>query len=57
MANRVPINRAMRLFEEPHVGHNRYHPEIEPILEVDAGTEVVLETRDGVMVSCHQPQL
>ena len=48
MANRVPINRAMRLFEEPHVGHNRYHPEIEPILEVDAGTEVVLETRDGV---------
>ena len=48
MTQRVPIDRAKRLFEEPHLGHNRYHPEIEPILEVDAGTEVVLETRDGV---------
>ena len=36
MTQRVPIDRAKRLFEEPHLGHNRYHPEIEPILEVDA---------------------
>ena len=48
MTHRIPINRAVRLFEEPHVGHNRYHPEIEPLLEVGAGEEVVLETRDGV---------
>jgi len=48
MTQRLAINRAARLFEEPHVGHNRYHPDIEPVLEVNAGVEVILETRDGV---------
>jgi formamidase len=31
----------------PRHGHNRWHPEIEPIATVTAGEELVLSTRDG----------
>ncbi len=48
MTQRVTIDRGKRLAQEPHVGHNRYHPDIEPVLEVEAGEELVLETRDAV---------
>ena len=48
MSHRIEINRTKPLAEEPHLGHNRYHPDIEPILEVGAGEEVVIETRDAV---------
>jgi formamidase len=44
----IQIDRTKRLAEQPSTGHNRFHPGIEPILEVDPGEEVVLETRDGV---------
>jgi formamidase len=44
----VGIDRRKRLHEEPATGHNRFHPDIRPVLEVEAGEEVVLETRDGV---------
>ena len=43
----IKIDRGKRLKEEPRTGHNRWHPDIPPILEVDAGEEVVLETRDA----------
>lgn len=43
----VEIDRAKRLKEQPEKGHNRWHPDIPPILEVDEGEEVVLETRDA----------
>ena len=43
----VEIDRSKRLKEEPGKGHNRWHPDIPPILEVDPGEEVVLETRDA----------
>ncbi len=43
----IEIDRSKRLKEEPHKGHNRWHPDIPPILEVDPGEEVVLETRDA----------
>ena len=43
----VEIDRSKRLKEEPAKGHNRWHPDIPPILEVDEGEEVVLETRDA----------
>ena len=33
----IRIDRARSLCEEPHLGHNRYHPDIEPILEVAPG--------------------
>ena len=44
----IRIDRTKPLAGEPHSGHNRYHPEIAPILEVAEGEEVILETRDGV---------
>jgi formamidase len=43
----VEIDRSKRLKEEPGKGHNRWHPDIPPILEVEEGEEVVLETRDA----------
>jgi formamidase len=43
----IEIDRSKRLKAEPHTGHNRWHPDIPPILVVDPGEEVVLETRDA----------
>jgi formamidase len=43
----ITIDRTKRLKEEPHTGHNRWHPDISPLIEVDPGEEVVLETRDA----------
>ena len=44
----IRINRAKRLADEPHSGHNRYHPDITPVLEVAENEEVILETRDAL---------
>ena len=44
----IEIDRSKRLKEEPDKGHNRWHPDIAPVLEVDPGEEVVLETRDAM---------
>lgn len=43
----ITIDRSKRLYQEPHTGHNRWHPDIEPVLEVAPGEEVLLETRDA----------
>src|SRR5262249_48936891 len=43
----ITIDRSKRLKDDPQTGHNRWHPDIPPILEVDPGEEVVLETRDA----------
>jgi len=43
----ITIDRTKRLKEEPHTGHNRWHPDIAPLLAVDPEEEVVLETRDA----------
>jgi formamidase len=43
----IEIDRSKRLKEQPHTGHNRWHPDVPPILEVEPGEEVVLETRDA----------
>ena len=43
----ITIDRSKRLKEEPHLGHNRWHPDIPPIVEVEPGAEIVLETRDA----------
>jgi formamidase len=43
----IAINRSKRLTDEPSTGHNRFHPDIPPVLEVEVGEEVVLETRDA----------
>jgi formamidase len=44
----IRIDRKKRLAAEPRCGHNRYHPDIAPALEVGEGEEVVLETRDAL---------
>jgi formamidase len=44
----ISIDRAKRLREEPHKGHNRWHPDIPAVIEVDPGEEVTLETRDAM---------
>ena len=46
--HRINVDRSKTLAEEPHLGHNRYHPDVEPVLEVNEGEEVVIETRDGL---------
>jgi len=43
----ITIDRTKRLFQAPHTGHNRWHPDIEPVLEAAPGEEVMLETRDA----------
>ena len=44
----VEIERGKRLKDEPTKGHNRFHPDIPPIVTAEEGEEVVLQTRDGV---------
>ena len=44
---RVSVDARQPLASEPHTGHNRWHPEIEPILTVAPGEALTLETRDG----------
>ena len=43
----IEIDRSKRLKGDPGKGHNRWHPDVTPILEVDPGEEVSLETRDA----------
>ena len=43
----ITIDRSKRLKEEVQFGHNRWHPDIPPVVAVDPGEEVVLETRDA----------
>jgi formamidase len=44
----VSIDRGKHLAEEPNTGHNRWHPDIPPVVEVEEGEEVALETRDAL---------
>ena len=43
----ISIDRSKRLREEPHKGHNRWHPDIAPVIEVEPLEDVSLETRDA----------
>jgi formamidase len=44
----VRIDRSKTLAEEPGTGHNRWHPDIPPIVRCDPGDEVLLDTRDAL---------
>jgi formamidase len=44
----VSIDRKRPLHAEPRTGHNRWHPDIPPAVEVDEGEEVALQTRDAI---------
>ena len=43
----VEIDRTRMLAEEPAKGHNRWHPDVPPIVRVDEGQVIGLETRDA----------
>jgi formamidase len=43
----VRIDRSKHLCDQPETGHNRWHPAIAPIVEVEEGEEIALETRDA----------
>ncbi|HTW88513.1 MAG TPA: acetamidase/formamidase family protein [Candidatus Binataceae bacterium] len=43
----IQIDSGKRLAEQPTRGHNRWHPEIPPVLRVDAGDRVTIETLDA----------
>jgi len=53
MAKNISIDREKRLRDEPGEGHNRWHPDIAPVIEVTAGEEVALETRDANDLQIH----
>src|SRR5258706_11442623 len=48
MGKGISIDRTKRLRDEPRKGHNRWHPDILAVIEVDPGEEVTLETRDAM---------
>src|SRR3954452_11671873 len=43
----IRIDRSKALAEEPGTGHNRWHPDIAPVVWCAPGEEVILETRDA----------
>src|SRR5438105_9151880 len=47
-AKSISIDRSKHLNEEPNTGHNRWHPDVTPVMEVEPGEQVVLETRDAL---------
>src|SRR5712692_10448267 len=47
-AKSITIDRRKHLDQEPHTGHNRWHPDVTPVIEVEPGEQVVLETRDAL---------
>ncbi len=44
----IQIDRCKALADEPETGHNRWHPDITPILRVAPGDVVLMETRDAL---------
>jgi formamidase len=47
MAKSIEIDRAKPLREEPSKGHNRWHPDVPPVLEIEPMEELSIETRDS----------
>jgi len=43
----VEVDYSRTLVEQPKTGHNRWHPDIPPVVRCDPGDEVVLPTRDA----------
>jgi formamidase len=42
------VDAALPLADEPASGHNRWHPDLEPLASVAPGAELTLVTRDGL---------
>ena len=39
----IRIDRSKTLLEEPNTGHNRWHPDIPPVVRCDPGDDVLLD--------------
>lgn len=48
MLKGIRLDYSKMLADEPTTGHNRWHPDIPPVLEVDPGEEMELQTRDSL---------
>jgi formamidase len=46
--HRVSVDLSKPLAQEPHTGHNRWHPDIPPIVRAASGDRVILQTRDAL---------
>lgn len=44
----IRVDRAKLLSEQPETGHNRWHPDIEPVVHCSSGDRLVLELRDAL---------
>lgn len=44
----IRLDRSRRLAAQPGKGHNRWHPAIPPVLRLDPGDEVMVETLDAL---------
>src|SRR5580658_4236912 len=44
----IRIDRGKPLAAEANCGHNRWHPDIAPVVEIGEGEEIALETRDAL---------
>ena len=59
----IGIDRGKRLAEEPGCGHNRFHPDIEPVVEigegavVGAGSVVTRDVAAGAVVAGNPARL
>ena len=47
MTLRIKVDYSKQCAGEPGIAHNRWHPDIPPVLEVDQGEEVEIDTRDA----------
>lgn len=47
-SHEIRIDRTRRLADEPETGHNRWHPDVVPVLKALPGDDVYIETRDAL---------
>ena len=48
MAVHIEMDRSKSITEQADKGHNRWHPDIPPVVEVEPGETVVMDTIDAV---------
>ena len=46
----IRIDRTKTLAEDPGTGHNRWHPDIPPVIRCDLGDEVILDTQQAYAI-------
>lgn len=48
ITQRIRLDPSLPLFQQAHKGHNRWHPDIAPIVRIAPGSVVELDTLDGL---------